>query len=76
MRALDAEHLEARVRVRVEVQKTDRTTTRGNRPDVRLGDRVVAAEHGEHAGVDDLADELLDRLVRSRGIRGNDRASP
>jgi hypothetical protein len=35
---------------------------------------VVSAEHdGHNAGVDDLADELLDRLVRSPGVGGNDR---
>jgi hypothetical protein len=35
---------------------------------------MVAAEHdGQHTGIDDLADKLLDRLVRSYGIGGNDR---
>jgi hypothetical protein len=73
--ALDAEHLEARVRVGVEVQKTNGAVTRGDCANVRLGDRVVSAEHdGQNSGVDDLADEPLDRLVRSLRIGGNDRS--
>ena len=42
-----------------------------DRPDVRFGDRVVAPEdHREGAGVDDVADGPLDRLVRWPGRTG------
>ena len=44
VRDLDAEHLRAGVRVRVEVDEPDRAVARGDGPDVRLGDRVVSSE--------------------------------
>ena len=66
VRALDREDLAAGVGVRVEVDEAD---ARGDRAHVRLRDRVVAAEHDRHrAGVDDLADDILDRSMRPLGI--------
>ena len=73
VRALDAEDLRPGVGVRVEVDQPDGPAARRDRGDARLGDRVVAAErHRQRAGVDDLADDPLDRRVRGRGIRGHD----
>ena len=73
MRALDAEDLAAGVGVRVEVDEADGAAPGGDGADVRLGDRVVAAEHDrQQAGVDHLADELLDRRVGARRVGGQD----
>ena len=44
MRDLDSEHLLAGVGVRVEVDEADRAVLRSAGADVRLGNRVVAAE--------------------------------
>ena len=69
VRELGAEYLRARVRVRVEVDEPDRAVAGGDGTNVRLGDRVVASEHDrQRAGVHDLADEPLDRLVRADGV--------
>ena len=47
---------------------------RGDRPDVGLGDRVVAAEDDrDRAGGDDLRDDALDRRVIAGRVGGNDR---
>ena len=52
VRELDAEDLAPGVRVRVEVDEADRAAAGGDGADVRLGDRVVAAEHDrQQAGV-------------------------
>ncbi len=60
-----AEHRLAGVGVRVEVDQADRPAAAGDRADVGLGDRVIAAEHDrQRARVDDLAHQGLDRLVR------------
>ena len=81
VRDLDAEHLGSRVGVGVEVDEPERAVTRGDRPHVRLRDRVVSSEHhGKRAGVDHLAHERLDRRVRPRvrrpGSRGRRRSRP
>ena len=69
VRALDAEHLGAGVRVRVEVDHPDRPVDRGDGAHGRLGDRVVAAEHErDHAGGEHLADGRLDRGVRDARV--------
>ena len=74
MRDLDAEDLLARIRMGVEVDESDRAVNRGDRLHVRLGDRVVAAEHDrDRARSDDLPDDALDRCVVSRRIRRHDR---
>ena len=63
---LDAEERLPGVRVGVEVDQAEGAGALRDRPDVRFGDRVVALEdHREGAGVDDVADGPLDRLVRS-----------
>ena len=70
VRDLDAPHLRAGVGVRVEVDEPDRAVTLGAGADVGLGDRVVAAEHDrDRAGVEHLADQLLDRRVVALGAR-------
>jgi len=71
VRALDAEHLAARVGVRVEVDQADRTAASRDRRRAGLGDRVVAAERDrDGAGSDDLADQIRDRSVRMRRVGG------
>ena len=73
VRDLDAEHLLAGVRVRVEVDEGDRAVHRGHCLDVRLGDRVIAAEDDrDRARRDDLTDDALDRGVISGRIRRDD----
>ena len=74
VRDLDAEDLRARVRVRVEVDEADGSVSSGHGADVRLRDRVVAAEDdGNRAGVHDLPDRALDLRVRRLGVGGDDR---
>ena len=74
VRVLDAEDLGAGVGVRVEVDEPDGAVRRRARADVRLRDRVVAAEHDRHgAGRDRLADGALDRRVRPHRIGRDDR---
>jgi hypothetical protein len=69
VRQLHAEALVAGVGMSVEVDHTDRPVGGRSRADLRLDDRVVAAEHewqcarGEH-----LADRLLDRAMRGDRI--------
>ena len=64
MRDLDAEHLTARVGVRVEMHETEGTVTRRAGADVRLRDRVIASEDDRNqAGVENVADGRLDRRV-------------
>ena len=64
----------ARVRMRVEVDEPDRAVPRRAGADVRLGDRVVAAEHDrDRAGREHLADRRLDRRVRPRRVGGEHR---
>ena len=73
MRDLDAEDLLAGVGMRVEVDERDRAVHRGDRADVGLGDRVVAAEHDrDRACSDDLPDDSLDRRVIAGRIGGDD----
>ena len=69
MRDLDAEHLGPGVRVGVEMDETERAVLPGAGANVRLRDRVVAAEHDRNrARGDDLADRPLDRFVCSCGV--------
>ena len=59
--------------MRVEVQEAEWPEARGTRAHVRFRDRVVAAEDDrDQARVDDLADEGLDCVVRSRSVGGED----
>ena len=77
VRQLDAEDLGPGVRVRVEVDEPDRPVDGGDGADVRLGDRVVAAEDDrDRAGRHDLADGALDLRVRLDGVGGETAASP
>jgi hypothetical protein len=74
VRALDAEHLAARVGVRVEVDQPERPAARRDRRGAGLGDRMVAAERQrDDACVDDLADQPRDRRVRMRRVGGQHR---
>jgi hypothetical protein len=74
VRELDREDLSARVGVRVEVDEADGAVDGRDRADVRLGDRVVAAEHDrKRAGFHHLSDRLLDRAVGAHRVRGQDR---
>jgi hypothetical protein len=60
----DAEDLRGCVRVRVEMNETDRPAALRDCADVGLGDRVIAAEDDRnHPGLDHLRDRYLDRLV-------------
>ena len=74
MRELDAEDLLARIRMGVEVDESDRAVNRRDSLHVRLGDRVITAEHDRNrARSDDLADDALDRCMVSLRIRRHDR---
>ena len=69
VRARHAEDLGARVGVRVEVDQPDRAVLGGDGADVRLGDRVVAAEdHRDRSGGEHLGDRALDRRVARDGV--------
>ena len=71
---LDAEDLGAGVRVRVEVDESDRAMSCGDGAHVRLRDRVVAAEDDrKRTGPDDLPDRVLDLRVRRDRICRDDR---
>ena len=72
VRELDAEDLAAGVGVRVEVDEADRPVARGDRADVRLGDRVVAAEHDrqQRRRRTTWPTSSLDRRVRARRVGG------
>ena len=73
MRDLDSEDLLARVGVRVEVDEADRAMLRRAGSDVRLRDRVVAAEDDrDRTRCEHLSDRRLDRLVRASGVGGDD----
>ena len=69
------EDLRGGVGVGIEVDEPDRPVQMpGTRPHVRLGDRVVAAEHDRHrAGPEHLEHGVLDRLVRADRIGRDDR---
>jgi hypothetical protein len=74
VRALDAEDLRAGVGVRVEMGEPDRAVRRRDGAHVRLGDRVVAAEHDRHrARLDGVAHERLQGVERGERIRRDDR---
>ena len=67
----------AGVGVGVEVDQPDRAAPRGDRADVRLGDRVVAAEDDRHrAGVDHLADVASIAACDAHGVGRDTGASP
>ncbi len=74
VRDLHAEDLRARVGVGVEVDEAEPAVPGGAGADVRLGDRVVAAEDDRNrTRSDDLSDRPLDRLVRPSGVGGDNR---
>ena len=74
MRDLDAEDLLPRIRVGVEVDERDRPVNRGDRLDVRLGNRVVPTEDDRNCSCrDDLADDSLDRGMVACRVGGHDR---
>ena len=74
VRDLDAEDLLARIGMGVEVDESDRAVNRHDRLHVRLGDRMITAEHDRNrTRSDDLPDDALDRCMVSRRIRGHDR---
>ena len=65
------------VGVGVEVDEPNRAMAPGDGADVRLRDRVVAAEDDRHrARRDHLADRPLDRGVRARGVGREHRCVP
>ena len=73
VRYLDAEDLPAGVGVRVEVDEGNGAVHRGDSFDVRLRDRVVAAEDDrDRTGRNHLAHGPLDRRVTADRIRRND----
>ena len=73
VRDLDTEDLGARIRMGVEMDEAERAVSLGAGPDIRLGDRVVTAEHDrDRARPDDLADRAFDRLMRRGRIRRQD----
>ena len=56
------------------MDEPERAVLTGAGADVRLGDRVVSAEHDrDRTRGDDLGDRSLDRLVRPRCVGGDDR---
>ena len=74
VRERHAERLARGVRVGVEVDEADRAVDLGAGADVRLGDRVVAAEDDrDRAGGEDLRHRVLDRDVRADRVGREDR---
>ena len=74
VRALDAGEVGRGIGVRVEVDDADRagTVVVGDRRHVRVGDRVVAAEHDrDGSGRADLRDPPADRVVAARRVTRN-----
>jgi hypothetical protein len=71
VRYLDAEDLGAGVSVRIEMDETYRAMSGCAGRDVRLGNRMVAAEHDRNQPrIEHLADRSLDRGSRAGGIGG------